>query len=248
MDTTPKKIKTWFTALKKRGELFDTVGFQPIPQPRGVYYADPFLYEDYLFVEKYDHRKGVIAVSQAPFDTFETVLETDFHLSFPCVVDHYMIPEGGLGGELAVYKAGNFPYDWKRCSVVFKDVPYADPVLYNHHGQYYVFVTTPDDNKLEIWKGHPEGEWTLAHRGEHLHSRGAGNIFEYQGMLLRPVQESEEVYGHSILFKEITIEPYTEKVVDSVEPMWYDNLIGTHTFNFNDDYVVIDGKHETSLA
>ena len=70
------------------------------------WYADPFVFKyndtNYLFCEMYDRfkRKGVIGV--AKFNDyknvkFKTCLETNFHLSYPCIYEYngniYMIPE-----------------------------------------------------------------------------------------------------------------------------------------------------------
>jgi len=56
----------WFIAIKKNsGDLFDTTNFTSIDSPRGIYYADPFIYKhkdiNYLFYEEYDYKKGVIS-------------------------------------------------------------------------------------------------------------------------------------------------------------------------------------------
>ena len=43
----------WFIAIKKNdGDVFNLDGLKELPVPDGKYYADPFLFENYLFFEE----------------------------------------------------------------------------------------------------------------------------------------------------------------------------------------------------
>jgi hypothetical protein len=66
-----------------------------------------------------------------------------------------------------------------------------------------------------------------------------------QGRLIRPVMNSEISYGHHIVLKEIlTLTPneFEERDIYTMNPDWAPRLKGMHTFNFNEDLVVYDGK------
>ena len=76
-------------------------------------------------------------------------------------------------------------------------------------------------------------------------SRPAGKIFKHNGYLYRPSQDCSKDYGYrTIINKIIKIndKEYQECTVDSIEPNWMRNLKGTHTFNFSENYTVIDAK------
>ena len=39
---------------------------------------------------------------------------------------------------------------------------------------------------------------------------------------------------------------YKENIINRINPDWHPNIIGTHTFNYNKDYIVIDGKKQVN--
>lgn len=253
-----KPIKNqWFLAIKDRGEeLINTSGLKELTPPKGTYHADPMLFDykgkTYLFYEDYDYVKGVIScveLNDPDVKTHKKILERPYHLSFPFVFEDegkvYMIPESGANNGIELYEAIEFPDKWKRVRVMIEGPAPADSVLYRNEGGYWLFSTIGGDDVLYVFSSKSlHGEWSLHYRGVQRHSRGAGSVFEYKGKLLRPVQDSTKIYGGAIIFKEIQLEPtYKELGVFSrIEPTWQEGLIGTHTFTFNDKYVVVDGK------
>lgn len=239
-------MKKWFSAI------WDGTNFTEIEQPADIYYADPFILDGFLFVEQYDQQKGVIAVRPLAGGEFTTVLEEPYHLSFPCVFkgggDYYMVPESGINFTVDLYRATDFPYKWEKVRTIIQGKNWADPLMHFANGNWYLFVT-PEDNKLEIYRAQTlQGEFGRIHADDHMHSRSAGKLFTMGDALIRPVQNGDPVYGSSILLKEITIEPYSEKVIGEIAPDWADGLIGTHTINSEGGIVVIDGKRETTLG
>lgn len=240
------KKNKWFIAIKKRLEdIFDLTGLTVIEPPEDMYMADPFLWEDLLFYELYDYNKGVIAYSKINDDLTlsEPVvcLQEPFHLSFPAVYregdEILMTPETGLSGELRVYRAVEFPDKWELKEVITGG-NFADPI--NHKGCIY---TTEADNNLQIFRGKDK----IVHE-EYQHARSAGNMFELNSKTIRPVQDCIGQYGRAVVFYEM--DGFKQKkIIHRIEPDWFPNLTGTHTFNFNDKYVVIDGriKLETNL-
>ncbi|MEH7495888.1 glucosamine inositolphosphorylceramide transferase family protein, partial [Neobacillus niacini] len=76
-------------------------------------------------------------------------------------------------------------------------------------------------------------------------ARPAGNIFLKDGKLIRPSQDCSYSYGYSVKFNEIvelTEVIYSERFLYEIKPDWSKNNKGTHTYNFNEDYEVIDGR------
>ena len=76
-------------------------------------------------------------------------------------------------------------------------------------------------------------------------SRPAGKIFSHNGHYYRPSQDCSKDYGYRTVINKIVkinCEEYEEISVDSIEPNWMEGLKGTHTFNFNEKYTVIDAK------
>ena len=233
---------------------------------------------NYVFFEDTDYEKGVISYCtiDKDFNASEpkVILERPYHLSFPCIFqdgdDIYMIPETNSEETIELYLATDFPNEWVFAAGIFKGAPIADTVVYKHKETWFLFCTamagrptnkegvpqehtTLDDGLIILytddikkgWKMHPKCEgFPLFIPG----SRSAGNIFEYEGKLIRPIQKRDPLtgrYGYGTGFKEIEINEteYSEKILDhEILPNWHDNLIGTHTFNFNEDITVIDGK------
>lgn len=256
-------MKKWLIVIKHKGDdIFDlSSGLEVIEPPGNLSYADPFLFGDYLFFELFDQEKGVIACMKIDGANFigakkitlsepKVVLERPYHLSYPYMLEDegeiYMIPETLGNNTIEIYKANPFPYKWDLVSTIMQGVAPADPNIIKHGNQYYLFSTFHGDNNLEIHKSSNllKG-WTLSKRQQIINSRGAGNIFELGGKTIRPVQNStKDLYGYGIIFREISIDPYTEKEIHRINPDWMDGLLGTHTFNANEKYVVVDGKYE----
>ena len=254
MDSPQKKTK-WFIAIKKREkDLFNLSGLKRWKTPNEKYEADPFIIKyqgkNYLFYEDYDRRKGVISYSIIEglrISQPTKILDLPYHLSYPQVFKEgneiYLMPESGAERKIQLFKAVDFPDKWELARTLLDDGYYADSNIFRYKDKWWLFTTAGHDNHLIILKGTSLfGRWEKHFDGIILNSRGAGNIFEYQGRLIRPVQDESRVYGGAIIFKEITLPNYSEKIVGRIEPDWHPHLIGTHTFNFSEDYVVIDGK------
>ncbi len=251
----------WFIAIKKNnGDLFDTSSFIKIESPKGKYYADPFIVKhddvNYLFFEDYDYKKGVIAYSIVNDDLTVTepvvALERSYHLSFPYIFEYddeiYMIPETGNQNRIELHRAVNFPGEWTFEKVLVDNVRASDVTILELNDVFWMFTTynnNLDDDLLVLHLDSPLNKWEVYGVDTLTHSRPAGNIFIDDDKIIRPVQDSSRLYGYAIVFKEVTIDKengYSEKVINRIDPTWYSDLIGTHTFNFNEDFIVIDGK------
>jgi hypothetical protein len=254
----------WFIAIKKNsGDLFDTSSFVKIESPKGKYYADPFIVKhkgvNYLFFEDYDYKKGVISYSIINDDLTITpptkVLEEPFHLSFPNIFkedgNFYMIPEKGDTGEVTLYKSTTFPNKWEPVKNIIKNIRTSDIEIFKHNNIYWLFTThgaNLDDSLLIMYSDSLLGDWSILGVDDIPHSRPAGKIFNCNGKIIRPVQDCTKLYGYGLVFKSMDVskEGYDEEIIHRINPDWYPEIIGTHTFNHNEDYIVIDGKIKTN--
>lgn len=235
----------WFIAIKERGaDLFDLRGLRAIEPAEGTYHADPFLFRGLIFFELYDYEKGVIACMEKDGSNIRKVLEKPWHLSFPFIFEDegetYMVPESAPNGTVDLYRCVAFPDKWEFVRNLLQGA-YADTTIFKK-GKEYLMFTTEGDNNLRIFRAwHIEGPWDLVFAESIPHSRGAGRIFELDGETIRPTQDGEK-YGYKVHFKRIEW-PYREKqAFMSIDPEWFPLLTGTHTFNFDETHVVIDGR------
>lgn len=224
------------------------------PEP-DTYNADPFLFKhngvNYIFYESYNYDKGVIAYriieEDGTISKESTCLSRDYHLSFPFLIEDkgeiYMIPETGQANRIEIYRAVQFPDRWERVKTLVPEACAGDSVIYKRDDGYFLFTTIEGDHKPIVYRADTLlGDYQKVWSSEILNSRPAGNMFTQNGKLYRPVQEGLENYGRAVIIKEVSFFPYSEKEIVRIEPDWYPGLIGCHTYNFNEDYVIVDGK------
>lgn len=279
-----KKISTetevWQIALRPKADIplyrGDANDFCLIPNNIRYWRADPFLFKynntNYLFAEMYDRKtkKGVIGVSKikkGKCSKFKVCLDTEFHLSYPCVYkdgdEIYMIPESLASEEICVYKCVNFPLEWKKVKTL-KDISAVDTTpLLNKNGSRIFFTSLYDlefggnDNLY----GFEEGKAVKPLFKNNTSVRSAGHII-YDKDLIRPIQDDTGHYGNSLIFSIIDsmdLNNYKEHQILRVLPPKTEcdrnqvavslmndkgkvEYSGVHTYNVNDDYEVIDLK------
>ena len=247
----------WFVAYKRRGDdIFNTDNFTIIEPPEGMYQADPFPFtkdgKRYLFIEDYDYKLGKLSVCNINSDgtttPFKPVIQDNYHFSYPHIFNYkddiYIIPETSRSGTIELYKCVDFPYKWVKVKTLI-NASGNDSTIFQRDGKLWMFTNIGHDNNVTILYAHDIlGEWKLHSQSTYPHSRPAGHIFYHNDKLIRPTQDCSKCYGHALVFKEIelTETKYTETVYKRIEPDWYPGLIGTHTFNIDDEYVYIDGK------
>ncbi|XP_065870295.1 glucosamine inositolphosphorylceramide transferase 1 [Euphorbia lathyris] len=202
--------------------------------------ADPFLYIQgdtlYLFFETKNSvtMQGDIGVAKstdkgATWQQLGIALDEDWHLSYPYVFDYlgeiYMMPEASENGELRLYRAVNFPLQWRLEKVLIKK-PLVDSFIIKHDGEYWLFGSdhsafgTERNGQLEIWHSNsPLGPWKphkknpIYNIDKSLGARNGGRPFLYDGNLYRVGQDCGETYGRRVrVFKVevLTKEDYKE--------------------------------------
>lgn len=211
--------------------------------------ADPFLYAqgDTLFVffetKNSITMQGDIAVARsidkgATWQQLGIALDEDWHLSYPYVFNYdgqtYMMPEGSAKRDLRLYRAENFPLQWKLEKVILKR-PLVDSAIIMHDGKYWLFgsdhtgFSTKHNGQLEIWySSSPLGPWRphkkkpAYNTDSSMGARNGGRPFVYNGNLYRVGQDSGETYGRRIRifrieiltpneFKEVEVPPGLEE-------------------------------------
>lgn len=243
-----------------------------ITPPQGRSYADPFLLkwrgENYVFYEDFDVRnqeKGVLACMRLnkKGQTSEPipVLKRDYHLSYPFFFvwqdELYMMPETGNNGTVEVYRASEFPHQWTLEKTLIKDSHSLDSTMIEQEGKYWLFANVrgkgfPENDELHVffaetpfstWTPHPKNPVVSDVR----RARPAGKIFRMGNCWIRPAQDCSVRYGYALSFQRIdllTEEDYRETTIQRLEPMHMPGAIAVHTYNFNDDFEVIDQQNQ----
>lgn len=253
----------WFISIKKNtGDIFDLSNLTHNYPPDGYYWADPFLYKkggvNYLFYEFYDYQKGKIAYSIINKDLTLSkptiILDEPYHMSYPFIFEDkgelYIIPESGASGKVRLFKCKQFPDIWEEQSPLLEGST-SDNNIYKLGEYYLMFTTGQPQMKHDLFilgALDVKGPWQVMFSESLTNSRSAGNIFELDGNLIRPVQDASRGYGSGIHFKKIDINMdtgiYDEEVIHSIDPDWHPEIFGTHHFSFNDDLIVLDGKRK----
>ena len=196
------------------------------------------------------------------------VIDEDYHLSFPNVFidngDIYMMPESCGDNTVKLYRAVSFPDVWEASETILPDSFACDSVLINTDGSRYLLTNELYRNvpgkgsqgcyvKLLIYK---INHFTTQDYGIRIKDgddgvRNAGKVFNIKDKLYRVGQDCRNrEYGRGLVFYEIdSIEAYIEHEVSRFDRDIFEShikrnsaetLLGVHTYNFNDNYEVID--------
>lgn len=255
----------WFVAYGSPSSEPRT--FQPLIPPRDRLWADPFVVANgdraVVFVEEmlYRDKRGAIACFEIERNGTATqprrVLERPYHLSYPAVFswsgEYFMVPESVQNRTIELYRSTRFPFDWTLERVLMSDVAAVDSTIFEHDGLWWMYTTTSahgmtyntltiyySETPLGPWRAHPMNPLQRHPAG----SRCAGRPFLRDGKWIRAAQNGCRRYGHSMELREIvTLTPdrWEERVVADIAPDWRRGLSGTHTFNVDGEFAVIDG-------
>ncbi len=244
--------------------------FNRLQPSKDKFWADPFVIsrdDKYsIFVEEFIYAKNKGHISVLELDKAGTLLrvkkliDKPYHMSYPFVFEsegaYFMIPETGENRTIDLYKCIDFPDNWVFVKNIMKDVNAVDTTLFNYNGKWWLFTVIDEINSS--LDGSPElflfftdnifsGTWT-SHPLNPVVSdiriaRPAGQVFIHNGNIYRPSQDCAGRYGKAFNINQILTlseTEYKEVRVRKIEPDWDSNLKGTHTFNFDGDFTVID--------
>jgi len=267
-----RKFEFWTIAYRKRVShetLLDNLErpFRIVPNTWRYWCADPFLFEKdertYLFAEMYDRvlRQGVIGccvLDENGATPWKRVLKMPWHLSYPNVFVNngqiYMIPESYVNNEIALYKAVDFPYRWKRLRRL-ADICAVDSTILRQKEKLYLLAQELIDGKDNLTLFEIGNNFKLS-QPYHIgfdgdkQVRPAGDAFLYQGKYIRPAQDCSNGYGCALNLNEIeSLETngLREKNIRKVRPSDINSNVpykpqGIHTYNCTSMYEVIDLK------
>ena len=267
-------LEQWMLLFEFR-TVQDTFGkfqqFRKILPPKDRFWADPFIIAKnnlyYIFIEEllYKDDKGFISViemdKQGNYKKPVKVLEEDYHLSFPFLIEHegniFMIPETKNNNSIQIYRSVEFPNKWELEMKLIENIKAVDTVIYYHDDKYWLFTNKITNNGASFhdelflyysknlltqdWISHPQNPIV----SDVKNARQAGGLFEYKGHLYRPSQNCSHRYGYGMKMNkilEMNMNSYVEETVDSVIPDWDPHIQATHTINTSTDLTVIDAK------
>jgi hypothetical protein len=189
------------------------------------------------------------------------VLEAPYHLSYPFIFEFengiYMLPESNGNRTIELYKCTEFPFKWAFQKNLMKDCRAVDPTLIQWQGRWWLFVAQVETEGSSLWdelflyhSDSPLSDHWAAHPRNPVVSdvksaRPAGRCFVRNGRLYRPSQNCSPHYGYGFNLCEITKlteNEYEERVVERVEPNWDEEVVSTHTFNYEAGLTIIDGQ------
>ncbi|MFK8068646.1 MAG: hypothetical protein AB8D52_10405 [Gammaproteobacteria bacterium] len=243
--------------------------FEKLEPTLGGLWADPFIiHRDnsyFLFFEDAitDQENADISVvrieENGSMGEIKPCLIKPYHLSYPYVFfwegEYYMVPETGGNRTIEIYKASHFPDQWEFHSNLMEDIRAADTTLLFHKEKWWMFTNCSHfrgvnvDSELSIYYADSplSQDWTLHPQSPVVsdvrRARSAGRIYEHDGKLIRPAQDSSVRYGYGFRLNEIitlTETEYEEREIDFIEPDWDSSLLGTHTIAHEKNLTVID--------
>jgi hypothetical protein len=241
--------------------------FRNIVPPADRFWADPFpLHHDgkyYVLFEEVEFArpKGRIRVlelgQRGPVGDAVTVLERNYHLSYPFVFRHegqlYMVPESASNRTVELYRAVRGPYEWELDRILLEDVALTDATILEINGRWWMFAGSVArggsrvdelslycaDSLFGPWRRHRRNPVVSDVR----RARPAGRPFHIAGQWYRPAQDCSRRYGYAIRIQRIVRlddDGFEEETVSILTPDWSAKLLATHTINRTGELTVLD--------
>ncbi len=242
-----------------------------IPQPKGEYRADPFLFEmdgqKYVFFESWTARGGTGRIHAGILDgnDIRDIQPLDFgdiHLSYPYVFAHdgdiFMVPETHQRERVEVWRCTQFPVKWEIHATALEGQSPADTIILQHGDEWWLLTSLCtskildhcmelhafriDGPDLNTIEPHPMNPVVL----DTTCGRNGGRPFLKNGRLIRPAQSSDHgLYGYGLRLMEITrlsINEYEEREVRRIEPVTGQSTTGCHHIDISGDVFILDAR------
>ena len=223
-----------------------------------------------IFVEDFDYKKNKAVISAIEINPDKSytilgpVLDEDFHLSYPHIFEEndnlYMCPESHKNKDIRLYKCKEYPMKWELEKILIDDICAGDNNIFKHNEKWWLFsnvdssdlskyVGDEHDSELHIffsdsllgkWESHPKNPVIF----DSNQARNAGNINSKDGELYRVFQEqSFDMYGKKFgiaKILELNTKNYKEEILFKVPPNFYNNILGTHHYSFDNNLIALD--------
>lgn len=166
-----------------------------------------------------------------------------------------MLPESAAAGEIRLYRAHDFPNDWRLEQVLMRDVDAADTIVFQKGSRWYMLTNictagrADHQSELHLFSATDllSTEWTPCPHNpiifDPLRARNAG-FFIRDGEFYRVNQvQARGQYGYAFQINHITqITPdhYAERAVICVEPDLAAGMARTHHFHIGSTHTVRD--------
>ena len=239
----------------------------------GEFWADPFLYANTIFVERYDYSTALGRIGYVQLDKELNVVEQgdvdigeDIHLSFPNVFEHdgeiYMLPETSASQHVSLYRCESFPNKFQHAQTLLEGVFAVDSIVFQFEGLWWIFTTHASlsgrcnielqlyysENLLtDSWTLHPQSPLCIDVR----RGRNGGQIQRVDGKLYRFAQDGSIRYGRRLgVYEIVALTPthYEEVFIRYIEPKWSPGLNRCHTYNVHGSLAVLDGSRDVLKA
>ena len=225
------------------------------------FFADPFLLcEDelnyHILVEEFCFYENIGKISLLHVDKEkftlrkkEILIQEKYHMSFPYCDGEWIYPEAYRSGAYYKYEVSNIANKQKVC-----DEGVIDPIPVKVNNQEWL-LTMKSKNPLKdlyLYKKNQDGIYELVSyaliKADINFARPAGQPFVRDGILYRPVQDSEEIYGRRTHLMEVQNIDETfieeEKVLSIDSDSFPPYNRGLHTFNAYNGFIIVDGYYE----
>ena len=261
--------KKWSVSFVNESKIkIDLKKLITIKNPPNRFLADPFVIKkngrNICFVEDYCFEKKKAKISayelfKNDYKKIGTVLEENFHLSFPFVFKHdqdiFMIPETGEINEIRLYKCINFPLEWKFEKTLIKNIDAVDTVVFKKENKWFLLSNVcssfdnEHDSELHLYTSENlfSDDWIRSNNNPIIFNSEKGRnggFFSFENSHYRVNQvHKKNQYGYSLKINKIISineNTYEEKVVDEFKPMFLKSSIATHHFQMNEEFSVID--------
>ena len=241
---------------------------QKITNPKNRFLADPFVFKKddihFCFVEDYDYRskKGSISaykISTSGHERVGTILDEDFHLSYPYIFEYgddiFMCPETHEKKEIRIYKCLEFPNKWEFHKTLMRNVSAVDTNIFEHNGMWWLFTnfekSVVEDHECQLhifYSDNPLTDQWHAHDAnpvifDPLVARNGGMIFDGKEIYRVFQRQGFDMYGEACGIAKIinlSATDYKEEVCATIEPEFFNDIKGTHTYNFNSNLIALD--------
>jgi hypothetical protein len=231
---------------------------------RNGYYADGFMIKEgeknYLLVEDYSYKvsKGKISFIDLSSNKTSTLIEDDFHLSYPSAFifnnKTFVLPEAADSGAITLYEVELETAQIIKRHNLLSNIRAYDPTLLHYNNKWWLFCTqkeTHSNTCLHIYYSEDLYGPYKPHNNNPVKTdigsaRPAGSFFKLNDKIVRPSQNCSKTYGGSVVLNKMHVLneiEFIEEKTDEIFPFEKTKFNkGVHTLNTQVGLLVIDAK------